>query len=235
MERLACYYDRFIFTSTLRVRRLWLANTHHMLGLRKTTSFLGFISLGGQYARPTKEGVRVKFLSNSIRQSYNKGKQEIILTPTTGQQIDELQAIISNGKLLEIDLHQQKKKRSLDANSYAWVLITKIADALRTSKEELYIEMLKRYGQREKQLISIIDNEEAIAMIYRATNNHCTVVGEGTVNGKQFKHLAILIGSSQYDTRQMAILIDGIVSECKEMGIETLPPDEIKALKESWK
>jgi hypothetical protein len=95
--------------------------------------------------------------------------------------------------------------------------------------------MLKRYGQREKQLISIIDNEEAIAMIYRATNNHCTVVGEGTVNGKQFKHLAILIGSSQYDTRQMAILIDGIVSECKEMGIETLPPDEIKALKESWK
>jgi hypothetical protein len=177
----------------------------------------------------------VKFLSNSIRQSYNKGKQEIILTPTTGQQIDELQAIISNGKLLEIDLHQQKKKRSLDANSYAWVLITKIADALRTSKEELYIEMLKRYGQREKQLISIIDNEEAIAMIYRATNNHCTVVGEGTVNGKQFKHLAILIGSSQYDTRQMAILIDGIVSECKEMGIETLPPDEIKALKESWK
>ena len=95
--------------------------------------------------------------------------------------------------------------------------------------------MLTRYGQREKQLISIIDNEEAIAMIYRATNNHCTVVGEGTVNGKQFKHLAILIGSSMYDSRQMAILIDGIVSECKEMGIETLPPDEIKALKESWK
>jgi hypothetical protein len=192
------------------------------------------LGLGGQYARPTKEGVRVKFLSNSIRQSYNNGKQEIILTPTTGQQIDELQAVISNGKLLEIDLHQQKKKRSLDANSYAWVLITKIADALRTSKEELYIEMLKRYGQREKELISIIDDEKALEMIHKALNNHCCVVGEGTVNGKEFKHLAILIGSSQYDSRSMAILIDGIVSEAKELGIETMTPKELQELKDSW-
>jgi hypothetical protein len=115
------------------------------------------------------------------------------------------------------------------------VLITKIADILRTSKEELYIEMLKRYGQREKQLISIIDNEEALKMIYRATNNHCCEVGEGKVNGKQFKHLAILIGSSQYDTKQMSILIDGIVSEAKELGIETMTPAELQELKSSWK
>jgi len=178
----------------------------------------------------------MKALVNNISTSYTEsGQQLITLALTTKQDISDLKAIVADKKLLTVDISKQKKKRSLDANSYAWVLITKIADVLRTSKEELYIEMLKRYGQREKQLISIIDNEEAIAMIYRATNNHCTVVGEGTVNGKQFKHLAILIGSSQYDTRQMAILIDGIVSECKEMGIETLPPDEIKALKESWK
>ncbi len=178
----------------------------------------------------------MKLTANHISTSYTEsGQQLITLALTSKADISGLKAIVADKKLLTVEISKQKKKRSLDANSYAWVLITKIADVLRTSKEELYIEMLKRYGQREKQLISIIDNEEAIAMIYRATNNHCTVVGEGTVNGKQFKHLAILIGSSQYDTRQMAILIDGIVSECKEMGIETLPPDEIKALKESWK
>ena len=178
----------------------------------------------------------MKALSNNIEISYTEsGKQKLTFTLTQKQPIDDLKAIIANKKLLAIECKEYRKKRSLDANSYAWLLIGKIADVLRTSKEEIYIKMLTRYGQREKQLISIIDNEEAIAMIYRATNNHCTVVGEGTVNGKQFKHLAILIGSSQYDTRQMAILIDGIVSECKEMGIETLPPDEIKALKESWK
>ena len=178
----------------------------------------------------------MKALSNNIEISYTEtGKQKLTFTLLQKQDVSDLKAICDNKKLIAIECKEHRKKRSLDANSYAWVLITKIADIQRTSKDEVYIEMLKRYGQREKQLISIIDNEEAIAMIYRATNNHCTVVGEGTVNGKQFKHLAILIGSSQYDTRQMAILIDGIVSECKEMGIETLPPDEIKALKESWK
>ena len=178
----------------------------------------------------------MKALSSNIEISYTEsGKQKLTFTLTQKQPIDDLKAIIANKKLLAIECKEYRKKRSLDANSYAWLLIGKIADVLRTSKEEIYIKMLTRYGQREKQLISIIDNEEAIAMIYRATNNHCTVVGEGTANGKQFKHLAILIGSSQYDTRQMSILIDGIVSECKELGIETLPPDEIKALKESWK
>ena len=178
----------------------------------------------------------MKALSSNIEISYTEsGKQKLTFTLLQKQDVSDLKAICDNKKLIAIECKEHRKKRSLDANSYAWVLITKIADIQRTSKDEVYIEMLKRYGQREKQLISIIDNEEAIAMIYRATNNHCTVVGEGVVNGKQFKHLAILIGSSQYDTRQMAILIDGIVSECKEMGIETLPPDEIKALKESWK
>jgi hypothetical protein len=178
----------------------------------------------------------VKFTANNIRVSFDESQQqEVTFTLTQKQPIDDLKAIIANKKLLAIECKEYRKKRSLDANSYAWLLIGKIADALRTSKEEVYIKMLTRYGQREKQLISIIDNEEAIAMIYRATNNHCTVVGEGAVNGKQFKHLAVLIGSSQYDTKQMSILIDGIVSEAKELGIETMTPDQLAELKNRWK
>jgi hypothetical protein len=33
----------------------------------------------------------------------------------------------------------------------------------------------------------------------------------------------------------MSVLLDEVVRECRELGIETLLPDEIKALKESWK
>jgi len=177
----------------------------------------------------------VKALSSNIEISYTEtGSQKLTFTLTQKQDVSDLKAICDKKKLIAIECKEHRKKRSLDANSYAWLLIGKIADVLRTSKEELYIEMLKRYGQREKQLISIIDNEEAIAMIYRATNNHCTVVGEGTVNGKRFKHLAILIGSSQYDSRQMAILIDGIVSDAKELGIDTMTPNELAELKSRW-
>ena len=176
----------------------------------------------------------MKATANNIRLSYNEsGQQEVTITLTAKQDISDLKAICANKKLLAIEIKQHREKRSLDANSYAWVLITKIADALHTSKEELYIEMLKRYGQREAKLISVV--ADAVDIIYRATQNHCCEVGESELNGKTFKHLAILIGSSQYDTKQMATLIDGIVSEAKELDIETMTPNEIAELKSSWK
>lgn len=178
----------------------------------------------------------MKLLSNNISTSYSEsGQQLITLALTSKADISDLKAVIANKKLLAIECKEYRKKRSLDANSYAWLLIGKIADVLRTSKEEIYIKMLTRYGQREKQLISIIAEEEALKMIYRATNNHCCEVGESELNGKTFKHLAILIGSSQYDSKQMGILIDGIISEAKELGIETMTPSEIAELKSRWK
>jgi hypothetical protein len=177
----------------------------------------------------------LKFTANNIRVSFNESQQqEITLTLTAKADISDLKAVIANKKLLAIEVSQQKRKRSLDANSYAWSLISQIADVLRTSKEEIYIKMLTRYGQREKQLISIIAEEEALKMIYRAVDNHCCEVGESELNGKTFKHLAILIGSSQYDSKQMGILIDGIVSEAKDLDIETMTPNEIAELKSSW-
>ena len=55
------------------------------------------------------------------------------------------------------------------------------------------------------------------------------------LNGKAFTHYRIYKGSSEYDTKEMAILIDGIVQECQEQNIETIPPEEIEALKNAWK
>ena len=41
-------------------------------------------------------------------------------------------------------------------------------------------------------------------------------------------------GSSRYNTRQMSRLIDSIVQDCKDLGIETLPPEKLAAMKEEW-
>jgi hypothetical protein len=180
----------------------------------------------------------MQFKASKIRlQTNEEGQVEIILTTQENvfkarKYVAEAKEIITKGKELAVEIKQYRKKRSLDANSYAWVLISKIADALQTSKEEVYIEMLKRYGQREPKLLSVVI--EAVGMVYRATRDHCYEVGESELNGKLFKHLAILIGSSQYDSKEMATLIDGIVSEAKELGIETMTPEELALLKENW-
>ena len=129
-------------------------------------------------------------------------------------------------KVFEVKEH--KEKRSLNANAYAWSLITKIADALRTSKEECYLEMLKRYGQSE--IVSVLSQIDVSGYF-----KYYEPLATATLQGKEFTHYKIYKGSSEYDTREMSILIDGIVSEAKELGIETIPPKEIERLKNLWR
>lgn len=129
---------------------------------------------------------------------------------------------------IDIELKEHKEKRSLNSNSYAWVLITKIADVLRGNKEEVYLEMLKRYGQSE--IVSVLSSIDITGYF-----KYYEVAGTSTLNNKEFTHYKCYKGSSEYDTREMSILVDGIVSEAKALNIETLTPEEIENLKNSWR
>lgn len=128
---------------------------------------------------------------------------------------------------IEINLEEKKEKRSLNANAYAWVLIGKIADALRTGKDEVYLKMLKRYGQSE--IVSILSSIDI-----KGYFKYYEVAGNSTLNNKEFTHYKVFKGSSEYDTKEMAILIDGIVSEAKDLKIETLPPYQLEEMKKLW-
>lgn len=128
-------------------------------------------------------------------------------------------------KLFEVKEHRQK--RSLNANAYAWTLIGKIADDMRKSKEEVYLQMLKDYGQSE--MISVLSHIDLTGYF-----KYFEPVATTMLQGKEFTHYKIYKGSSEYDTREMSILIDGIVQEAKNLKIETLPPHEIERLKGLW-
>ena len=128
-------------------------------------------------------------------------------------------------KLFEVKEHREKRSRN--ANAYAWVLIGKIADVLRTSKEEVYFNMLKRYGQCEVVSVSSAINVNGYFKYFEE-------MGTSQLNGKEFTHYKIFKGSSEFDSREMAILIDGIISEAEHLEIETLPPNEVARLKEMW-
>lgn len=128
-------------------------------------------------------------------------------------------------KLFEVKPYRQK--RSLNANSYAWVLINEIANRLRTSKDEVYQEMLKRYGQ--SKVISVLSEIDISRFV-----KYYEEIGKGHVEGKEFTHYRCFIGSSEYDSREMAILIDGIVGEAQELGIDTLPTTAVERMKALW-
>ena len=127
-------------------------------------------------------------------------------------------------KDFDITVKQHREKRSLDANAYAWVLITAIADELQASKDEIYFDMLKKYGQGE--LISVKTGIDISGFV-----KYSEIAGYGKVNGVEFTHYRVYKGSSEYDTREMAIFISGIVEEAKDLGIPTLDELELKGLK----
>lgn len=128
----------------------------------------------------------------------------------------------------DAELKQHREKRSLNANAYFWVLVGKIADVLRADKDEVYLEMLKRYGQSD--LVSVVADVPA-ADYFR----YFEEAGESTLNGKLFKHYRVYKGSSEFDTREMSILIDGAVQDAKDLGIETLTPEELERMKLEWR
>jgi hypothetical protein len=138
--------------------------------------------------------------------------------------VDEMRG---NDKL-SIEVKPFRQKRSLNANNYAWQLLTEIANALRSSKEEIYILMLKRYGQSE--MFSVLSHIPIGKFV-----KYYEEAGESKLNGKAFKHYKVFKGSSEFDTREMSIFIDGVVSEAKELGIQTDTPEQIAKMKSLWR
>jgi len=118
------------------------------------------------------------------------------------------------GKEVEIIVKEPREKRSLDANAYFWLIVGKIADKLRASKEEIYFKLLKDYGQ------SVTITVRKGCDISKAGFKYYEVLKDGLINGKEFTAYRVFIGSSQYDTKQMSVLIDGAVQEAKELGID---------------
>lgn len=120
-----------------------------------------------------------------------------------------------SGKEVNITISEPKEKRSLDSNAYFWLLVNKLADKLHTSKDEMYLKLLKDYGQ------SIVVTVKSGLDLSQAGFKYYEVLKDGLINGKPFTAYKVFIGSSQYTKEQMSVLIDGAVQECKELGIET--------------
>lgn len=123
---------------------------------------------------------------------------------------------------------RKRKKRSLDANGLYWALVTEMANAMRLPKAEVHNRMLRRYGQPygiggRLVTTAIPDTEEAERQAVLSETLHMRPTSQvrlGT-KGQMFRTYVMLRGSSDYDSREMAILIDGTIEEAKQLGIDT--------------
>lgn len=132
--------------------------------------------------------------------------------------------------MLELDdtkiyeVKEYKEKRNLDQNAKYWKLLNELALTLKIGVEELHFKMLKDYSQRYEILVPKdiklrgIEYYEKKSKIIR--------------NGQEFIVYQVFTPSHELNTREFALLLQGLCDECKEQGIETLSPNELKKLEE---
>ncbi len=123
--------------------------------------------------------------------------------------------------------------RSLDANAYLWVLCQKIAEKIISTRQQVYLEMIKRVGQFE---IFPIRDDVVNTFIDRWNSFGLGFIAETKEGSKLDGYTRVIAyyGSSAYDKREMSVLINEAVFEAKEFGIETYTPEQLAALTERW-
>ena len=125
-------------------------------------------------------------------------------------------------KLFEIK--EFKQHRTITQNSYLWKLVNEIANKVNKSKEDVYLQMLKDYGQCEVISMKSNINPNGYFKYYEP-------IGTGYVKETEFTHYKIYKGSSEFTTLEMKYLLDGVIQECENLGIPTLTQEQIERMK----
>lgn len=140
---------------------------------------------------------------------------------------------------LAVELKKFTKKRSLSANRYYWELVTQMAEVNRITNDAQHNLLLREYGQIETfesglAQLMLPDTDEAENTALESSTWHAKPTSKTMTSktGETYRSYIMLRGSSTYDSKEMSRLIDGTVMEAKQMGIETLPPEELERMKE---
>ena len=134
-----------------------------------------------------------------------------------------------------VEIKEHRKKRSLDANAYAWTLIGQLAaklsaDGVVITPDQGYREAIRDVGGNYEVVPIRDDALEHWQQIWagKGLGWVCEVIGKSKIDG--YTNIRCFYGSSVYDNAQMSRLISIIVDECKANGVETMTPAELESL-----
>lgn len=136
---------------------------------------------------------------------------------------------------VDVTVKKYRKKRSLDANAYFWVLANRLAEKLRIDANGIYRSYVPDIGGSYEVVPVREDKIDAWEKVWCSGHIGRMIEDMGPCrNIKGYHYIRSYISSSDYDTGQMSQLIEFVVADCKEQGIETMTPRELDALVSRW-
>lgn len=140
------------------------------------------------------------------------------------------------GKRYVAEIKQHREKRSLNANAYFHVLVNKIAEKQRIGDTEVKRSLVIEYGalardEDGKTLGAMLPVSADVLDFYP----YAKWYQEKVLDGRRYNCYLFYKQTHTLDSAEMARLIEGTVAEAKEMGIETLTPEELAKLEREWR
>lgn len=156
----------------------------------------------------------IKYLGKLLKMQPLKTKNEI-------REVKEVR------KQLNGMMYEKEVIRSKNANSLCWALCTKIGNVLRKSKDDVYLDMLKSYGQ--VMMIPVLKGKKPYGYF-----KYYEYETSSILNGKEADWYKVYKGSSHFSKKEMATLLDGIIQECNQLEIATISKEEEERLLNGW-
>lgn len=155
------------------------------------------------------------------------------LRPELPGQAQMVAGEIDPQKKYTVTIKEFRKKRSLDANAYAWVLMNKLADKLNMGVRDLYRHYIPDIPENS-QVVCV--PTEAVEKLQSGWEHNGIGWCSDTLKSKLpgCTNVVLYYGSSTFDQKQMGVLLDLIIADCKQVGVEYLTPEELERLKGEW-
>jgi hypothetical protein len=168
----------------------------------------------------------------SVSFSYQSGKPLL-----TFEMEDRQNALVAAenlfGDKLSIKVGKWRNKRSLDANAYCWVLISKLAEKLKIPKTDIYRNAIREIGGNSDTVCIKTKAVDSLRSGWERNGlGWLTETTPSKLDG--CTNVVLYYGSSTYDTAQMSRLIGNIQEECRLQGIETKSAEEVQSLLQQW-
>lgn len=170
-----------------------------------------------------------------IARDWNTNKFNITFSINESSVVNEID-MLKDSKL-SIKAVKYRQKRSLDANGLLWHCLGEIASSLQADKWDIYLQMLKRYGK----YTYIVVRPNVVESV-KASWRECEVIGNMRIkveDSKKDEYIDVVqmlcyFGSSTLNTKEFSVLLEGVISEMKEMGLETPLSQDMKRALEEW-
>lgn len=139
-----------------------------------------------------------------------------------GNALKLIQWLYNQDKEKIYEIKEHKEKRNKDQNRKYWKLVGQLSLKMKIGIEEIHFEMLKSFSPRYEILVPADTPIRGIEYYEKKSKI--------IKNGKEYNVYHVYTPSHELNTSEFAILLKGLCEECRQQGIETLSPDELKEL-----